>query len=304
MPSTTKMLKDKGLIKPPAFLTDNIMYEVIMGSVAYGVSGDTSDMDVYGFVIPPKDVVFPHLTGEIEGFGRQKKRFEQYSKHHIDCPDQLNNKGRNYDLTIYNIVKYFSLCMENNPNMVDSLFVPNDCVLHMTQVGNMVRERRRLFLHKGCWIKFKGYAFSQLHKMDSKNPTGKRLEIREKYGFDVKFAYHVVRLLDECEQILTLGDLDLRRSREYLKAIRRGEVSPKEIREWFSNKEKQLEEVYHREDCPVPYSPDEKAIKNLLLECLEHHYGSLEKCINIPGIEKEALQEIREILDKVERIQQ
>ena len=29
-------------------------------------------------------------------------------------------------------------------------------------VGNLVREKRKLFLHKGAWPKFKGYAYSQL----------------------------------------------------------------------------------------------------------------------------------------------
>lgn len=298
MPSTVKMLADRGLIRPPDFLPDNVHYEVIMGSVAYGVSSDTSDMDVYGFCIPTKEIVFPHLAGEIFGFGRQKKRFEQYQQHHVKFEDAMGGKGREYDLSIYNIVKYFSLCMENNPNMVDSLFVPTECVLHITQVGNMVRERRKIFLHKGCWQKFKGYAYSQLHKMESKDPKGKRLEIREKFGFDVKFAYHVVRLLDECEQILTHGDLDLRRAREHMKTVRRGEIGPEEIKQWFSEKEKQLEELYNREDCPVPYSPDEEVIKKLLLECLEHHYGSIDKAIVVEDAPLQALREIQDVLTR------
>jgi hypothetical protein len=68
MPSTLKTLTDKGLIQPPKWLPDNVHYETMMGSVAYGVSGDTSDVDIYGFAIPPKEMVFPHLAGEIEGF--------------------------------------------------------------------------------------------------------------------------------------------------------------------------------------------------------------------------------------------
>ena len=54
--------------------------------------------------------------------------------------------GRTYDLTIYGIVKFFNLAMENNPNIIDSLFTPVNCVLHSTRVGNLVRENRRLFL--------------------------------------------------------------------------------------------------------------------------------------------------------------
>ena len=298
MPSVVQKLTDRGLIAPPSFLPTNVHYETIMGSVAYGVSSDTSDMDVYGFAIPPKEVVFPHLAGEIMEFGRQKKRFHQYQQHHIMVEDDLAGKGRNYDLSIYNIVKFFQLCMENNPNMVDSLFTPQECVLHITQVGNMVRENRRMFLHKGCWQKFKGYAYSQLHKMRSKNPEGKRKELREKFGYDVKFAYHVVRLLDECEQILSDGDLDLRRAREHMKAVRRGEVPEEEIRNWFNVKEKHLEELYNREPSPVPHSPDEGKIKALLLQCLEHHYGSLDKCVVNPDAATQALREIKEVLER------
>jgi predicted nucleotidyltransferase len=298
MPSTVQKLTKKGLIRPPDFLPTNIHYETTMGSVAYGVSSDTSDMDVYGWCIPPKDIIFPHLTGEILGFGRQKKRFGQYEQHHVLVEDAMGGKGRNYDLSIYNIVKYFQLCMDNNPNMVDSMFTPVECVLHITQVGNMVREARHIFLHKGCWQRFKGYAYSQLSKMKKSEPQGKRKAIIDEYGFDIKNAYHIVRLLDECEQILTYGDLDLRRAKEHMKAVRRGDINEVEIREWFTHKEKQLETLYHKEPSPIPYAPDETKIKTLLLQCLEHHYGSLDNCIVNPDAAVQALREVQEVLNK------
>lgn len=281
---------------------DNCQYLTIMGSVAYGVSSDTSDMDVYGFCIPPKNIIFPHLAGEIEGFGRQKKRFEQYQQHHIVDPSDLAGKGRTYDLTIYNIVKYFNLCMENNPNMIDSLWTPQECVLHITKVGQMVRDNRKLFLHKGSWHKFRGYAYSQLHKMSGKSPEAgsKRQKLREEYGFDVKFAYHVVRLLDEVEQILAGGDIDLRRNKEQLKSIRRGEMSEQEIRAWASAKESQLDELYHKSK--LQYSPDEQKIKKILLECLEEHYGNLESCIVQPDAAVQALKEVFEVLERNRRL--
>lgn len=64
-------------VTPPRWLPDNLIYLTMMGSVAYGVSSDTSDMDVYGLCIPPKEDIFPHLQGIIPGFGRQQQRFEQ-----------------------------------------------------------------------------------------------------------------------------------------------------------------------------------------------------------------------------------
>ena len=116
MASTTEKLTKKGHIHPPSWLPTNVMYEVITGSVAYGVSSDTSDMDFCGFGIPKKEIIFPHLAGEILDFGRQKKRFGQFQKHGVWVEDAMGGKGRTYDITIYNIIKFFQLNMECNPN--------------------------------------------------------------------------------------------------------------------------------------------------------------------------------------------
>jgi len=101
----------------------------------------------------------------------------------------------------------------------------------------------------------------------------KRLRVIQKYGYDVKFAYHLVRLVDECQQILEEGDLNLTRSREHLKAIRRGEWPLNRCIDYFEEKLGLLEKLY--KTSPLPYKPDEEAIKNLLLECIEMHYGSM-----------------------------
>ncbi len=99
--STLQRLTDRGLVKPPRWLPGNVQYETIVGSVAYGVSSDTSDVDVYGWAIPPKDELFPHLRGEVLGFGTPRPRFAQYQEHHVQDPDALAGRGRVYDLTIY-----------------------------------------------------------------------------------------------------------------------------------------------------------------------------------------------------------
>ena len=268
-----------------------------MGSVAYGVSSDTSDIDLYGFCVPPKNIVFPHLSGEINGFGRQHKRFEVWQQHHV----KDESAKKQYDLSIYNIVKFFSLCMDNNPNMIDSLFVPRRCVLHSTQIGEHVREHRKEFLHKGSWHKFKGYAYSQVHKMRTKEPeiSSHRYEIKIKFGYDVKFAYHVVRLLNEVEQILTENDLDLERNREQLKSIRRGQWTQQQIIDYFETKEKSLEELYTKSS--LQYSPNEERIKTILLECLEMHYGSLDKAISIKIPIETVIDEVIEKLENLKR---
>ena len=83
--------------------------------------------------------------------------------------DALGGVGKEWDVQIFNIVKFFELCRENNPNMIDSLFTPENCVVHCTAIGRMVRDNRRLFLSKEVWKKFRGYAHAQLKKMNDKN---------------------------------------------------------------------------------------------------------------------------------------
>lgn len=323
-----KELLQKNLIgkEIPPFIKDNTHYLALMGSVAYGCSTDYSDMDVYGWCIPPKEYIFPHLAGHICGFGKEPQNFETWQKHHI-LDDQ---KKRSYDISMYGIVKYFQLITENNPNMIDSLFVSPNCVLHCSEAANMLRENRQLFLHKGCWHKFKGYAFSQLNKCKTRDAepiladmlafeqkhnldhgeifdknittlvtygakaqdieeyrrlyadieTKKKRALNTKlFGYDVKFAYHIIRLLSEVEEILTDHTLTLDRydRREMLKDIRAGNWSLQQIRDYFVNKEKELDKLY--QSSTLRHSPDESAIKQLLLNILESHYGNLEKAV-------------------------
>lgn len=284
-------LENQKLIDPPKWLSHSVQYLVMGGSVAYGMTHDASDTDCIGWCIPDKISIFPHLGGEIQGFGRQKQRFEQFISHGISY-----NKT-NYDLTVFSIVKFFHLTMEGNPNVQELLFVPQDCILHMTQVGQLVRENRKLFIHKGLWPKYKGYAFSQLSKMGSKHREGKRKETYDKYGYDVKFAAHLCRLLGQAEELLTTGDLNLRRNSDHLKSIRKGEVSEEDVKKWAANKELYLEQVYH--ESKLPWGPPESEIKDLLLKCLESHYGSLDKCVERIDKYQVAFDRIKEIVDNV-----
>jgi uncharacterized protein len=290
-------LTKRGLIHPPRWLPDNTMYLTITGSQAYGVNQDDSDQDIYGVCMPPKEIMFPHLSGEIPGFGRQIQRFEVWSEHHVKRPDNHVT----YDFAVFGIVKFFQLCMENNPNMLDTLATPRTCVIHSTPIAELIRENRKLFFHKGAYTKFRGYSYSQMskirNKVNSSNP--KRASDIEKHGMDLKFAYHVVRLALECEQILTTHDLDLQRDREILKSIRRGEWTFDTLEQWFTDKERTLEELYVQSDLRA--QPDEPSIKRLLMSCIEHHYGSLSQAVSLQPDMHTLLTDIQLLVDKYRR---
>ncbi len=271
MASYVDKLKSLNLITPPKWLPSNVLFEGMTGSISYAVSNDSSDMDIVGFCMPKKEDLFPSAYGYIEGFGEKVTTFNRFQQHHIKYND------KSIDMTIYSISRFFQLCMDNNPNMIDALFLPRRCVLFSTEIYEHIRDKRHIFLHKGCWHKFRGYAYSQLSKITSgdigemSNPS--RIESIQTHGYDTKKMYHVVRLILECEQILVEHDLDLERNSEILKSIRRGEWSVQDIKDWFSGKEKDLEHVYH--NSKLDYKPNESKIKSLLIDCIEMHYGKI-----------------------------
>lgn len=297
MASRVQLLKQKGLIAPPKWLPQNIHYEVMTGSVSYAVSSDTSDMDITGFCIPPKDDIFPHLRGEIPGFGNQIQRFDVWQQHHIKDKEARQE----YDFSIYSIVKFFQLAMENNPNMLDIIFTPQRCVLYCSSIAQIVRDKRKLFLTKNSYHKLRGYSYAQLHKIGTKSNSSnpKRQADIEKFGFDTKFGYHIVRLLLQAEQILVEHDLDIERNAETLKAIRRGEWTEQKLRDWFDNKEKHLEGLYTLSN--LRHSPDEEAIKDILMNCLEQHYGSLDNAVKREVPIDRMIAELKAVLERYER---
>lgn len=293
MGSLIQEMHRRGDLNCAKWIPDSVVYEVITGSQSYGIATPESDWDICGVVIPPIAQIFPHLDGHVEGFGPRSNSFttHQIGKYQLE--------GREYETTIYGLVKYFALLADCNPNIIDTLFVRGEMVKAITQVGTLLRENRKLFLHKKAWHTFKGYAYNQLAGV-GKMPTAEstRRPSWDKFGFDVKYAYNVVRLLLEVEMILIEGDLDLMRHKEQLRAIRNGDWSASDIKEWAAAKEKDLESVYVSSS--LPHTADWPKLRRLLLQCIEAHYGSLDKfSVVVPGADRAVLQQIAAILDTV-----
>lgn len=293
MASVLQKLYNQKLLNCYSWIPENSIREVMMGSEAYGVSSNNSDIDVYAVIMPPRDNVFPHLAGYIHLFDKTPQVFETLNIHHIKCGD------KEYDINGFSICKYFNLLMGCNPNIIDSLFVPRRCVFHSTQLGELIRENRKLFLSKKAYHTFKGYAYAQLSDAKNKKYIGKRKEAVEAIGYCTKSLYHLYRLAVECEMILSEYDLELDRKchRESMKAIREGSWGLVEVENWFSSHEKVLDKLY--ETSTIPHKPDVDRIRGFLLECLESHYGNLSGIVENPDKEKQILLQIKELVNKV-----
>ncbi len=336
-------LEKRELIKPPTWLASNTCYLTRMGSVAYGVSSDNSDLDIYGVAIPPRDYIFPRNF--IDGFDKKDLKFENWVEHHILDKSGNGGKGIEYDFSIHNITHYFNLVMDNNPHVLDSLFVRREHIIHITRMWEVVRENRKIFLHKGVVKTMRGYAYNQLaaarncvqyvqeirefeklhnipHSTIFKDAVyntkyecqsdythyislwnrglakTKRFESQKIHNTDVKFLYHVFRLVDEAEFILNNFDLDLQEPSRVakMKAIRSGQLTYDQIAKEFSEAESRLMSLYN--SSKLPKEADRKAIRNILLAVLEDHYGSLSDFAKSEDAEVEALKEIKSVLRK------
>lgn len=265
-----KELNAAGLITPPKWLPDLTCYLATVGSESYGCALEhSSDVDLQGICVPPQHLIFPHLVGEIGGFGHQLPRFEGWQQHGV-----VTAQGDNFDLSVFGIVRFFQLLMDNNPNIVDMINVPDHCVQHANEIGELIRQHRHLFFHKGCYHKFGGYSAGQINKL--KNGRGRHNSKRavniQSHGYDTKFVYHACRLLLECEQILTEGVLTLGQHSTFLLEIRRGQHDLDQLLAWIASKEKDLLALYANSTA-VPDQPREHEIKSLLVKCVQMQWG-------------------------------
>jgi predicted nucleotidyltransferase len=102
------------------------------------------------------------------------------------------------------------------------------------------------------------------------NRNPKRAEIEAKYGYDAKHACHVVRLMKMCEEVLSTGQVIVKRpDREELLAIRNGAWTYEYLLEWAENMDKKMNELY--KTSILPNEPDRNFLNNLCMEIIEEY---------------------------------
>jgi predicted nucleotidyltransferase len=150
------------------WLRSSILMLTKAGSHAYGMATPTSDLDIRGICIPPKEYFL--------GFA---KVFEQ-----------VEIKG-DPDVVIYDIRKFFKLAADCNPNIIEYLFVdPEDWVVKPAIEWHRILDHRHAFLSKKVKHSFSGYALSQLKRIQTHRrwllnpPTHK--PTREEYNLSVE----------------------------------------------------------------------------------------------------------------------
>lgn len=114
-----------------------ILFEVISGSKSFGLNTPTSDTDIKGVYYLPKDQFYG-----------------------LEYVPQISNETN--DEVYYEIGRFIELLLKNNPNIIEILATPQDCILYKHPLMNQLNLND--FLSKLCKDSFAGYAMTQIKK--------------------------------------------------------------------------------------------------------------------------------------------
>ena len=115
----------------------HLLLKCISGSQAYGLALPHSDTDIKGVFVLPRN--------------------EFYGLRYID---QVNNETN--DEMFYEVKKFFDLLLKNNPNLLELLNTPDDCVIYKHPL--MFNIKSEMFLSRLCAQTFGQYAYAQIKK--------------------------------------------------------------------------------------------------------------------------------------------
>ena len=73
----------------------------------------------------------------------------------------------NGESVIYDIRKFFKLAADNNPNILELLWTAEEDILEIDSRGELLRKNREAFLSKKCLYTYRGYAVSQLKRIQT-----------------------------------------------------------------------------------------------------------------------------------------
>jgi len=233
-----------------------LILRVQVGSGVHGtgISGQ-DDRDEMGICLEPARLVtgLARMPGGVE--------FQQYQRHTVwDQPGGLANRSGagDLDVVVYSARKWCRLALDGNPTVLLALFVPDEEVVFRNEVGAELVANASRFVSKLAADRFLGYLRSQKESMTGEvGAHTNRPELVAVHGYDTKFAMHALRLGVQGVELLTSGRITLpvpEPDREYLRAIRRGEVELAEVIGAVDRAERNLEDL--RDGADLPAEPD------------------------------------------------
>lgn len=249
----------------------NEILRTVVGSGLHGIAIEgTDDHDEMGvFIEPPQYVLGVHQAPP-DMAPQDASRLGPYDDHTCRTqPDGARSGPGDVDLTIYSLRKYLRLATQGNPTVLLPLFAPEDDLLVSTGLGYELRDLAPRIVSRGAGKRFLGYLDAQRRAMlgerNNRANMPNRPELVEKYGFDVKYASHALRLAMQGVELMQTGRLTLpmpENDRALVRAVKQGEYDFQFVLDKISSYERLLITLVHdrRTLSPLPETPDFEAV--------------------------------------------
>jgi len=213
-------------------LFDRVIFRCVIGSRAYGLDDENSDIDRRGIYLPPAD-----LHWSLYG-----------------VPEQLENDATQE--VYWEIQKFLVLALKANPNVLECLYTP--VVESATPLAEELLGMKEIFLSKLVFQTYSGYVASQFKKMQA--------DIRNQGQVKWKHVMHLIRLLLSGINVLEEGvvTVEVGRHRDRLLAIKSGETRFEEVETWRLELHKKFNSAF--EHTSLPERPDYERANEFLIK--------------------------------------
>ncbi|MBB4912368.1 nucleotidyltransferase domain-containing protein [Actinophytocola algeriensis] len=240
----------------------------VVGSGVHGIAiAGTDDHDEMGvYIEPPANVVGTDGAAQHFVFRTQ--------------PEGARSGPGDTDLVSYSLHKYLRLATKGNPTALLPLYAPEDTVLTVTPLGEELRALAPKFLSRAAVHRFLGYLAAQRDRLLGRGSRGNvpsRPELVAKYGYDVKYASHALRLAYQGLEVardarLTLPMPDAERER--VLRVKRGDVRDlDDVLTEIAAVQARVEDLLDTGKTPLPDEPDRRAISEWSVSAHRRHWG-------------------------------
>jgi predicted nucleotidyltransferase len=239
----------------------------VVGSGVHGIAiAGTDDHDEMGVYIEPAT----HVLGLLPAVNHYVYRTQ---------PEGARSGPGDLDLVMYSLRKFLRLAVKGNPTVLLPLYAPPDAVLMTTPLGEELRTLGPAVLSQRAVHRFLGYMNAQRDRMLGTGRRGapNRPELVARYGYDVKYASHALRLAYQGLEIVRDARLTLpmpERERERVLRVKRGAVGRiEDVLAEISTVQAEVEERLDRGLTPLPADPDLDAVSQWSASAHRRYWG-------------------------------
>lgn len=171
---------------------ENVLLRGIVGSTAYGLNRERSDIDRLGVFVAP--------TIEVAGLNWHPRK------------ESRVGKTEDGDATFHEVGKYLKLALRCNPTITELLWLPGPLieVMHPFYGTRLIAIKEDLLSERCVRDAYGGYARQQAHKLRDRIRISNKMDSyfsSDTRNRTTKHARHLLRLLRQGRQLLETGAL-------------------------------------------------------------------------------------------------